>query len=390
MLIIENGTVYTPGQVIPDGVVFIDDGHIQAVARRGERAIPYGAQRLDARDGSITPGLIDMHMHGLHGYDTMDGKAASVLAMSSILPRYGVTSFVPTTLTATLESIDSALKAVQEAQHTETQGAEILGVHVEGPYVCAQERGAHRADLLRNPSAEDYPVFWKYGDLIRSFTLAPELPGSLDLIRQLKKRGILISAGHSIAVESEIERAVDAGMSHVTHMFGNMSSLRRQNLRRVAGLVEYTLLDDRLTTEIIGDGFHISPCLTKLILKQKGPEHLAVVTDASPLTGLPPGKYHTWGIDIVKEEKIAFVADHSAYAGTVATLDQCLARVIENADTTFRDALRMVTLTPATILNVAHRKGSLEAGKDADVVILDSKLNVTQTIVAGKVAFTGA
>jgi N-acetylglucosamine-6-phosphate deacetylase len=390
MLIIENGTVYTPTQVIPDGMVLVDGRRIQAVARRGEMAIPTGAERIDAHGGSITPGLIDMHMHGLHGHDMMDGQTASLQAMSAVLPRYGVTSFAPTTVTATLEAIEGALKATQEVRQAGAQGAEILGVHIEGPYLSAQERGAHRADLLRPPNNEDYPMFWKYGDLIRSFTLAPELPGALDLIRQLKERGILISAGHSIAIDQEMEKAVEAGVSHVTHMFGNMGTLRRLNLRRVAGLVEYTLLDDRLTTEIIGDGFHISPSLTKLILKQKGPEHLAVVTDGSPLTGRPPGTYRVWGIDVIVEEQIAFVADRSAYAGTVATLDQCLARVIDNAGVTFRDALRMVTLTPSTILKVADRKGSLEAGKDADVVIFDSKLNVNQTIVGGEVVYARA
>jgi N-acetylglucosamine-6-phosphate deacetylase len=390
MLIIENGTVYTPSQVIPEGVVFVDDGHIQAVTRQGERAIPADAQRIDARGGSIVPGLIDMHMHGLHDHDMMDGQPESLQAMAKVLPRYGVTSFAPTTITATLEAIEGALKATQQVRQAGTPGAEILGVHIEGPYLSAQERGAHRVDLLRPPNADDYPMFWKYGDLIRSFTLAPELPGALDLIRQLKERGILISAGHSIAIDVEMEKAVEAGVSHVTHMFGNMGTLRRLNLRRVAGLVEYTLLDDRLTTEIIGDGFHISPSLTKLIFKQKGPEHLAVITDGSPLTGRAPGTYRIWGIDVIVEENIAFVADRSAYAGTVATLNQCLARVIENAGTTFQNALRMVTLTPATILNVANRKGSLEPGKDADIAILDSKLNVTQTIARGKVAFTRA
>jgi N-acetylglucosamine-6-phosphate deacetylase len=390
MLIVENGTVYTPTQVIPDGMVLVDGRRIKAVSRRGALEILAGSERIDAHGGSIAPGLVDMHMHGLHGHDMMDGQAASLQAMSQILPRYGVTSFAPTTVTATLESIEGALKATQEARQAGTLGAEILGVHIEGPYLSAQERGAHRLDLLRPPNAEEYPMFWRYGDLIRSFTLAPELPGALDLIHQLKERGILISAGHSIAIDMVMERAVEAGVSHVTHMFGNMGTLRRLNLRRVAGLVEYTLLDDRLTTEIIGDGFHISPSLTKLILKQKGPEHLAVITDGSPLTGRPPGNYRVWGIDVIVEEKIAFVADRSAYAGTVATLDQCLARVIDNAGITFTDALQMVTLTPSTILKVANRKGSLEAGKDADVVIFDSKLNVTQTISGGKVVYTRA
>jgi len=389
-VIIENGTVYTPGQIIPDGVVLVDGPQIKALARRGEITVPPDTPRLDAHGGSIVPGLIDMHMHGLHGYDTMDGQTASLQAMSDVLPRYGVTSFVPSTVTATLESIDTVLKTVQEVRQTGTQGAEILGVHLEGPYLSPQERGAHRPDLLRVPNPCDYPMFWKYGDLLLSFTLAPELPGALDLIRQLKERGILVSAGHSAAIDADMERAVEAGVSHVIHMFGNMSTLRRLNLRRVAGLVEYTLLDDRLTAEIIGDGFHISPNLTKLIYKQKGPEHLAIITDSSPLTGRPPGRYQIWGIDVIVEEGIAFVADRSAYAGTVTTLDQCMARVMENAGITFQNALRMVTLTPATILGVAQRKGSLEPGKDADITILDSHLKVAHTLVAGKTVYARA
>lgn len=388
MVAVENGTVYTPTHIIPDGIVLLDGSRIKAVARRNEIAVPTDSQRIDAHGGSIVPGFLDMHMHGLHGYDMMDGKVDSLRAMCQILPHYGVTSFVPTTVTAMLRSIEAALIATQEARESETQGAEILGVHIEGPYLNVQERGAHRADLLRMPQTEDYPMFWKYSHLIRTFTLAPELPGALEFIRQLRERDILVSAGHSIAIDVEMEPAVEAGVSHVTHMFGNMGTLRRLNLRRVAGLVEYALLDDRLTTEIIGDGYHISPSLTKLIFKLKGPERLAVITDGSPLTGQPPGTYQVWGIDVVVEDKTAFVADRSAYAGTVATLDQCMCRVIENAATTFQNALRMVTLTPATILGVANRKGRLERGLDADIAILDSNMRVSQTLVAGQTVYT--
>jgi N-acetylglucosamine-6-phosphate deacetylase len=154
--------------------------------------------------------------------------------------------------------------------------------------------------------------------------------------------------------------------------------------------VETTLLDDRLTTEVIGDGYHISPSLMKLILKIKGPERLAVVTDASPLMGLPPGAYQVWGIDVILEESIAFVADRSSYAGSVVPMDRCLRQVIAHTGVSLRDALRMLTLTPATILGVANRKGSLEVGKDADIVILDHQLNVAQTIVTGRVVFSAA
>jgi N-acetylglucosamine-6-phosphate deacetylase len=385
--VIENGTVYTPSEVIPNGVVVVDGQKIHSVGKFNHVELLDGAHHINARGGAIVPGFVDMHMHGVRNYDMMDGKAASLQAMSRILPRYGVAAFVPTTVTASLPTIEQALQAARGARNAGLPGAEMLGAHVEGPYLSAQERGAHRLDLLREPQPDDISLFLKYADIICSFTLAPELPGSLELIRALKAHGILVSAGHTFAIDEEMERAVDAGLSHVTHMFGNMGTLRRVNLRRVAGVVESTLLDDRLTTEIIGDGHHISPSLMKLVLKIKGPERLAIVTDASPLMGLPPGPYQVWGIDVILEESTAFVADRSAYAGSVVTLDRCLRRVIELTGISFRDALRMITSTPATILGVADRLGRLQAGKDAHVVVLDDALNVTHTLVAGKMVF---
>jgi N-acetylglucosamine-6-phosphate deacetylase len=390
MLVIENGTIYTPTQVIPDGIVLVENQHIRAIGKRGDFTTPANARRVNARGGNIAPGFVDMHMHGVRNHDVMDRQVASLQAMSALLPRYGVTSFVPTTVTAPLSAVAEALQIAREAKRAEMIGAEILGLHIEGPYLCAQQRGAHRLDLLRTPQPDDIAMFSQHSDVIRSFTLAPELPGALDLIRALKERGILVSAGHTDAIDEEMERAVEAGLSHVTHMFGNMGTLRRVNLRRVAGVVETTLLDDRLTTEVIGDGYHISPSLMKLILKIKGPERLAVVTDASPLMGLPPGAYQVWGIDVILEESIAFVADRSSYAGSVVPMDRCLRQVIAHTGVSLRDALRMLTLTPATILGVANRKGSLEVGKDADIVILDHQLNVAQTIVTGRVVFSAA
>ncbi len=387
MLVIENGTVYTPSQVIPDGVVLVEGRQIVAVGRRGELAIPEHAPRVDAGGGSIAPGFVDMHMHGLHNHDIMDGRVDSLRQMSSLLPRYGVASFVPTTVSAPAASIERALQTGRDAMQSGLHGAQMLGVHVEGPFLSAQERGAHRLDQLRAPQPEDRALLLRYVDVLRSCTLAPELPGALDLIRALSEHGVVVSVGHSSAIDAEMERAVDAGLSHATHLYGNMSTLKRVNMRRVAGVVESVLLDDRLSAEIIGDGYHIAPSLIKLALKAKGAEHLAVVTDASPLTGLPPGPYRVWEIDVILEEEIAFVADRTAYAGSVATMDRCLRRVMELAGLSLSDGLRMVGLTPATILGVADRKGSLAAGKDADIVILDQNRQVVQTLVAGQTVF---
>ncbi len=385
MLLIEHGTLYTPTQAIPDGAVLVNDQCIEAVGKREELAVPSDVQRLDAEGGHIAPGFVNMHIHGIEGYGSMDGQVASLQAMSRLLALHGVTSWLPTTESAPLSDIVAAYAAIREAMEDEGTGAEILGGHVEGPYLSPQERGAHPLELLIEPRPDEYSELLEYADAIKVFTVAPELPGALDLIRELKRLGILVSAGHSVAIDEELDRAVDAGLSHATHMFCNMGTLRRVNIRRVAGLVESVLLDDRVTTEIITDGYHIAPSLMKLALKVKGPERLAIVTDSSSLTGLPPGSYTLLGREIVLEEEISYVADRSAYAGSVATMDQCVRVAIESMDLSLPDAFRMASLTPATILGVSDRKGSLEVGKDADVVILDDDLRVMHAVARGRV-----
>jgi len=384
MLVIENGTLYTPTRVIPDGAVLVDGQRIEAVGKRDELVVPTEAQHLDAGGGSIVPGFVNMHIHGVGGYSSLDGEVASLQAMSLLLTRHGVTSWVPTTGSAPLDDIKAALVAIRQAMRADTRGAEILGGHVEGPYLSAEERGAHPVELLIAPRPEEYSKLLKHADVMRVFTVAPELPGALELIRELKKLNILVSVGHSVAIDEELSRAVDAGLSHATHMFCNMGTLRRVNLRRVAGLVESILLDDRVTTEIITDGYHIAPSLMKLALKVKGPEKLAIITDGSSLTGLPLGVYTRLGREIVLEEEISYVADRSAYAGSVASMDQCVRVAVENMDLSLPVAFRMASLTPAAILGVSDRKGSLEVGKDADVVVLDDDLHVTHTVARGR------
>jgi N-acetylglucosamine-6-phosphate deacetylase len=174
----------------------------------------------------------------------------------------------------------------------------------------------------------------------------------------------------------------------VTHLFGNMGTLRRENLTRVAGMTEAALADDRLTVEIIGDGYHISPTLMKLAYKTKGPSRLAIVTDASPLAGLPPGPYSLWGVEVLVENEIIYLADRSAFAGTMTTMDQCLRNTVSLMEVPVADALRMVSTTPAAILGIMDRKGILTPGRDADVVVLNPDLHVTHTITAGRIAYS--
>jgi N-acetylglucosamine-6-phosphate deacetylase len=385
MLLIENGTVYTPEQVIPNGAVLVDGDRIAAVGRSDELAVPAGTERINAHGGNIAPGYINMHVHGIAGKGAMDGKSESLLAMSDHLGRHGVTSFLASTSTAQVEVIVAGLAAGKQAMELPMPGAELLGMHLEGPYLSPNERGAHPVAFLRSPADQDPDQYLAYADVLRMVTLAPELPGALELTRRLAALGIVIAAGHSIAIDTEVTAAVEAGLSHATHLFGNMGLLRRVNLRRVAGMVESALLDDRITVELITDGYHISPSLMQLALKIKGTGRIAIITDGSELTGMAPGHYQVFGMDVVLEKEITYVADRSAYAGSVATMDQCVRRAREAMDLSLSETLRMATLTPARILHVDDRKGSLAAGKDADIVVLDTDLGVTQTIARGRV-----
>jgi N-acetylglucosamine-6-phosphate deacetylase len=326
-----------------------------------------------------------MHTHGALGHDLMSATPGELEAITRFLANHGVTAFVPAAITAPLEEILQALElARQVLAGPRLAGAEILGVHVEGPYINREMKGAHRSDAIRDPTPEEYAAILDYADIISWVTLAPELPGALELIQALRGKGIMVSAGHTLAAEPDIERAIEAGLRHVTHLYGNMGSFRRLNLTRVAGMTEAALLDDRLTAEIIGDGYHISPGLMKLAYKAKGAGRLAVVSDASPLVGMPPGKYKLWGMDLILEEEISYLPDRSAFAGSITTMDRCLRNTVRLMGVPLEDALRMVSGTPATILGVAHRKGSLAPGKDADVVILNADLQVTHSVVSGQ------
>ena len=387
MLLITNGTVYTPTGPVADGAVLVDGAVIRAAGSRSALRVPPDVTVLDAGGGLIAAGFIDLHLHGALGRDLMNSGPEEFSRVTAYLPQTGVTAAVPAILTAPFPEMLAALERARAALAQGLPGAQILGVHVEGPYLSVEQKGAHRADAIHIPEPEECAALLAYADVIAIVTLAPELPGALGLIRALSQRGILVSAGHTMAIDRELAAAVDAGLRHVTHLFGNMGGLRRENLTRVAGTIETALYDDRLTTEIIGDGYHISPTLMKLAYKAKGPERLAIVTDASPLMGMPPGRYQVWGIDAIVEGETSYLPDRSAFAGSVVPLHRCLRTVVQRTGISLAEGLRMVSATPAAILGIGARKGALAPGKDADIVILDAALNITQTIIGGKVFF---
>lgn len=387
MLLITNGTVFTPAGPLADGAVLVSGAFIQAVNLRSAIEVTPATAVVDAGGGHIAAGFIDMHFHGALDCDLMNSGPEAFARVAAYLPQTGVTAAVPAILTAPFSEMLAALDRARAVMAAGLPGAQILGVHVEGPYLNVEQRGAHRAAALHPPLPEECAALLAYADIIVLVTLAPELPGTLELTRALSQRGITVSAGHTMAIETELAAAVDAGLRHVTHLYGNMGGLRRENLTRVAGTIETALYDDRLTTEIIGDGYHISPTLMRLAYKAKGAERLAIVTDASPLMGMPSGRYEVWGVDAIVDGEMSYLPDRSAFAGSVVPLDRCLRNVVQRTGISLADGLRMVSATPAAILGVSARKGALAPGKDADIVILDADLNVTRTIIGGRVVF---
>jgi len=391
---ISNGTVLTPTEEIRDGVVIIRASKIVDVGRRGQIKEPDSAEVIDAKGQYIVPGSVDIHVHGSKGADVLDATPEALETMSDFFVSHGVTGFVGTMVTAPPTDLLAGLENVRSVvRNGGLSGAEILGVHQEGPFLSRAEKGCHPVDLLVAPTPEDYARYLEYADVLTSMTLAPELDGAVGLVRALCDAGVVAAAGHTNGVYHEIKPAIDAGLSHGTHCFCNMSTLRRagsqhaQPLKRVAGAVETILHDDRVTTELIGDGWHVGDTLMKLAVRVKGVERVCWVTDAMSAAGMPPGRYFVGGVEAIVEHGIARLPDNTAYASSVTTLDVCVRNGIERLGLSLRDSVRMATLTPATVIGVQDRKGSLEVGKDADVVILDADANVQFTMARGQVVY---
>lgn len=388
-IIIHNGTVFTPDLEIKDGVVIIRENKIVAVGRRGTMAEPPDAEMIDACQHYIVPGMIDIHVNGAMGADVTKVGPETFSVMGDFFAQHGVTSYVATAITSPQGKILEVLEHVRGLfKEGQKNGARLLGVHMEGPFLSPVQRGAHPEDLLSLPKPEKVQPFLEYEDVLKIMTLAPELDGAVQLVEELKKRGIVASAGHTNGIYSEMSPAIDAGISLATHLYCNMSHFRRDQLKRVAGAAETLLYDDRVAAELIADGWHLGPQLMKLAVKVKGIEKVCFVTDAMPATGLPPGKYQIGGVDAIVENGIARLPDHTAYAGSITTMDVCVKNGVKQMDLNMKDAIQMATLTPAQIIGVSDQKGSLEKGKDADVVILDKDLNIHRTIIQGKTEYT--
>ncbi len=389
LLKITNGTLITPYRYIRGGTLVIRDGIIQGIHER-DVDVP-DATLLDAGGNYVAPGFIDIHVHGGGGYDFMDGTPEAFLAVAELHARYGTTAMVPTTLTAEKEDLLQTLDAYETANRINHRGAAFLGIHLEGPYFALSQRGAQDARYIRNPDPAEYEEILAYSSSIVRWSAAPELEGAIPFGRRLRAKDILAAVAHSDAVYEDELLAYENGYSLATHLYSAMSGVTRRNAFRYAGVIESAFLLD-MDVEIIADSVHLPAPLLKLVYKIKGADRTALITDAMRAAGMPEGESTLGslknGLTVIVEDGVAKLPDRTAFAGSVATTSQLVRNMVQLADVSLLDAVRMASTTPARIMGVDARKGSLAPGKDADIVIFDDQLTVHATVVNGQLVYS--
>ena len=373
----------TPLERIEDAALVIEDGTIAAVGQRYAVAVPANARIINYGDAVLTPGLIDIHIHGAAGHDVMEASDDELGEIERLMSRHGVTSYCPTTVTAplnqTLKSLRRLCHAV-ECSHHPPDRARPLGIHLEGPFLSHARRGVHSPLHLQPVSLRTFEKMWDAASArICVMTIAPELEGALELIAEAAQRGVRVSIGHSNADMSQGKAGIRAGARHATHTFNAMRRLDHRD----PGLLGVVLTDDNVTADIIADGLHVQPEVVDLFLRTKGLDLAVLITDGISATGMPDGTYRLGSYQVKVQD--GRCESYGKLAGSVLTMDRAVRNVMRFARLDFQDAIRLATINPARMLGIEQRKGVLQAGADADIAVFSPEGEVRRTIIAGVV-----
>lgn len=383
-----NGKIITPSG-LRSGIVYLKNGKIDSIT--GSNESMDDAITIDAEQNYVSPGFIDIHLHGGGGYDFMDNNLDEYFQIAALHAAHGATALNPTTLSCENQDLLKTIETYDKAAASPPEGAAFIGLHIEGPYFAINQRGAQDPRFIRNPDPGEYMEILNSGRNITRWSAAPELPGALDFGRILQSKNILPAIAHTDAVYEEVLKAVDAGYRHVTHLYSAMSGITRKNALRYAGVVESSFLLDKLTVELIADGIHAPAPLLQLAYKIKGADNIALITDAMRAAGTNTTESllgsRKDGIPVVIEGGVAKLSDRSAFAGSIATCDLLVRNMIDLAGVSVFDAVKMMTATPAKIMGVHSKKGDIVKGKDADIVIFDNQINIVTTIVNGRIVY---
>jgi N-acetylglucosamine-6-phosphate deacetylase len=375
-------TAYLPDETEGPVAITLRDGRIEAISRDVDAAIRSADNVVDLGDLRVAPGYVDLHTHGFGGHDVTSGTEADLSAMAKALPSTGVTAFFPTIASTGPSDTERQVERINTLMaRSEPDGAEMLGIRLEGPYISRVKRGAQAETAIRPPDPVELAHLAQLGP-IRFVDFAPEEDTGFTLLRSLVERGIVAAIGHTTASYEQALAAIDAGARHCTHLFNAMPPLEH----RAPGAAGAFLTDPRATIEVIADGIHVHPAALRLALRARGPWAVALVTDGISAAGLSEGTYTFVGRQVSVHGGAVRLED-GTLAGSVLTMDQAVRNAVNLVGLAWSDAIRMATLTPSTIAGVAARKGQLTEGGDADLIVLDHLGTVRQTWRAGQLVY---
>ncbi len=377
--------LYTPVEEIENPLLIVEDGMITEVSSRLTEEAPGGISLIDFGDAILSPGFVDIHMHGGAGLDLMRASPSELPHLGKFLATHGVTGYFATTVAAPLDVTCSALErladAIEAARATPDDFAQArpLGIHLEGPFLSHKRRGVHPPEFLVAPTVAVFERLWQAArGHVRMLTIAPEIPDAMEVIAEAARRKVCVSIGHSDAEMPIARDAVKAGASHATHTFNAMRPLDH----RAPGIIGEVLSDDQLSADIIVDGIHVDPAVVKVFLRAKGHERAVLITDAISATGMPDGRYQLGPIEVdVKDGKCT---SNGSLAGSVLTMDRAVRNVTKFSEWTLRDAVQAATLNPARAVALAARHGILAKGAAADFTVLSPAGEVLKTVVRGR------
>ena len=376
------GKAITPKGEISGAGILIRDGEIETIGSRADLTLPSGAQEVRAEDSTAIPGFIDVHVHGAGGRDVMEGNRDALGTVTAKLAQFGTTSLLATTLTAGADDTCRAVEGISSyiaTQHETNQPrAEILGIHFEGPFLSKERRGVHPTEFLQLPSAEFLQrLLQASSGNARILTIAPELLGAMPCIDAARSLGMVVSIGHTDATYEQARAAVAHGAHHATHVYNAM----RPFTHRDPGVIGAVLTTPEVTAELIADGIHVDEIAMKVLLQAKGANGVVLISDGVSATGMPDGKYMLGGLEVTVSGGVCRNSE-GKLAGSTLTLDRSLRNVVK-LGIPFVDAVRMLTVNPATLLGIEFKKGALRTGADADIVLLDDSFEITQVWARG-------
>lgn len=373
-----NARILTPQGWLKDGSVLIRDGKILEVTNCDLAVI--GANLIDVKGMYVLPGGVEIHAHGGGGRDFMECTEDAFRAAVNTHMKYGTTSIFPTLSSSTVPMIVQAAETCTKLM--EEKDSPILGLHLEGHYLNMAMAGGQIPENIKNPDPNEYIPIVETWSCIKRWDAAPELPGAMQFGKYITAKGMLASVAHTQAEFEDIRTAYEAGYTHATHFYNAMPGFHKRREYKYEGTVESIYLLDDMTVEVVADGIHIPPTILRLVYKIKGVERTCLITDA--LACAASDSQEAFDPRVIIEDGVCKLADHSALAGSVATMDRLIRTVVQKAEIPLADAVRMASETPAKIMGVFDRKGSLQKGKDADIIVMDENLNIRAVWAMGK------